>query len=561
MRVGTIVRVDLQGRRVRGWVTELDPAPFGGGAGADELRSISKVSSAGPPAHVMALCDEVARRWVGRPALVLRIASPHGVVDPATTPGATRPGPGFSVRLVVRPPGFDRRELISSLLAESGSTIVVVPDAARAEAFAREAAAAGRTVAALGSRRSDRERTRAWATAFGGDGVVVGGRTAVFAPVPDLARVVVLDEADEALTEERQPTWSARDVAALRCRDANAELVMVTPAPTVDAWELADREVDRAPVETERRGWPRVEVIDPGESPPGRRLLTDDLMAAIRAEVAAGRRTVCVLNRTGRARLLVCDTCAAVARCEHCGAAVRESGSSSGGDSALHCDRCGKERPRICAQCHGTVLRTQRLGVSRVRDDLAGLLGDTPVDEVDATTSDVPTAPVVIGTEAALHRVRGNVGLVAFLEFDQELLAPRARATEQAMWLLVRSARLVGGRRGRLLLQTRIPDHDVVRSALDADPTALLPAEAQRREALRFPPFGGLAALGGNEQAVALAADTLRTAGGDVLGPVDGRALVRAASADALADLFATTDLSQARAAGRLRIEVDPLRV
>ena len=112
--------------------------------------------------------------------------------------------------------------------------------------------------------------------------------------------------------------------------------------------------------------------------------------------------------------------------------------------------------------------------------------------------------PVLIGTEAVLHRVPpgGPVGLVAYLELDQELLAPRARAAEQALWLVVRGARLLdassidGG--GRLLLQTRLPDHEVVAGGAprrSACPSS--PPRPPRREALGFPPFGGLAELGG----------------------------------------------------------------
>jgi len=174
-------------------------------------------------------------------------------------------------------------------------------------------------------------------------------------------------------------------------------------------------------------------------------------------------------------------------------------------------------------------------------------------------------ADVVVGTEAALHRRAGDrepVGLVAFLDVDQELLAPRYRAAEQALWLLVRAARLVGEHppRGRVLVQTRVPDHEVLLAAARGDVDLVAGPERARREALALPPFGGLAALSGTPGAVTTAAALLAERL-EVRGPVDGAALVRAPSPAALADGLATVDLTPARAQGRLRVEVDPRRV
>lgn len=547
VRVGAIVRVELHGRRVRGWVVATDVVPE-----AEALRPLLSVSSAGPPAGVVDLCRWIAWRWAGPLPLVLRAASPPNVVDATIPFGPVRAGRDHTVELVVWPPAADRRELVTARLAAEGSTIVVLPDAARAATYARELARAGRIVAAFGSERPDAARTAAWATAARGGCTVVGGRRAVLAPVPDLAAVVVLDEGDEALKEQRIPAWSARDVAAERARRAQVPLTLVTPAPTIDAAVLAPGHPVRA---TDRAGWTRLEVVDPRDEQPGRQLLTDRLTAVVRAELGEQHRVVGVLNRKGRARLLFCDTCGSVARCERCDAAVGEGGEGLG------CERCGRTRPRICTVCHGTVLRAHRLGVSRVRDALAGIFPSVEIAEVDATRHEVPTAPLVVGTEAALHRVRGPVGLVAFLEFDQELLAARYRAAEQAMWLLVRASRLVGGRRGRVLVQTRVPDHEILLAARDGDPLRVTAAERGRRELLGFPPFGGLAELSGNQDAVATAATALRAAGLEVLGPDVARALIRAPSSAALADALAGTDLEPARARGRLRVEVDPLRV
>jgi primosomal protein N' (replication factor Y) len=202
-----------------------------------------------------------------------------------------------------------------------------------------------------------------------------------------------------------------------------------------------------------------------------------------------------------------------------------------------------------------------------VREELAALLPGVGVAMVDAATGALPGEPVLIGTEAVLHRVQphpaGSTSVVVFLDFDAELLAPRFRAGEQALWLVVRAARLVGPRAagGRILVQTRLPRHEVIEAAVRADPGLLADAERPRRRLLELPPFAALARLTGDAPALAAAAVALRSAGGiGVSTGTDGAVLVRAPSAERLAAALAGA-LAAGRPAGRLRAEVDPLRV
>jgi primosomal protein N' (replication factor Y) len=303
-------------------------------------------------------------------------------------------------------------------------------------------------------------------------------------------------------------------------------------------------------------------VVDQRDEEPGHGLLTDVLARAAHHALDGSRRVVCVLNRRGRARLLACRQCSELARCEVCGATVTER------ESRLVCERCGTERPLVCLHCGAARVRAVKPGVARVGDDLRALLPRARVGVVEAGADVDPAADVLVGTEAVLHRAGPGapVGLVAFLELDQELLAPRIRAAEQALWLLVRAARLLGRPEdhGVLLLQTRLPDHEVIAAAVHGDPLAVTAAERERRRALGFPPYGGLAALRGDLDAVTAATTALRAVEGvTVLGPVaDGsRALVRAASAEVLCDALALPAVNRAHAVGRLRVDVDPRRV
>jgi primosomal protein N' (replication factor Y) len=316
-----------------------------------------------------------------------------------------------------------------------------------------------------------------------------------------------------------------------------------SPVPTVEALVAAgNRPVERPAPDIEAGGWPRVQVVDRREEPPGSGLLSEGLATALHH---AGGLAVCVLNRRGRFRLLVC------ASCQH----------------LLRWDR-PDERPLVCPECGATKLKVLRSGVTRVREELQALVPGARVAEVDTATGEIPDSDIVIGTEAVLHRTavrRGRPALVAYLDLDQELLAPRYRAAAQAHWLLTRGAQLLASRPRReslLLLQTRIPDHVVVQAMVHGDPAPVADAEVEYRRTLAYPPFGALAELSASDEALTATIDVLRASapGAQVFGPADGRALVHASDWDALAAALAAS-LPAGRAISRVRAVVDPPRV
>jgi primosomal protein N' (replication factor Y) len=553
VRVGTIVRVSLHGRRVRGWVIALDVAASGD---PSKLLPIAKVVGSGPPAELIDLATWASWRWAGPVVSFLRAASPPNAVRDLAPPASLATG-SPAVRVLAWPPAADRRELVAQRIAPRGSTLIVSADGARFGSLLRHLEREGHRVLVIRADCSAADKTRAWSRAREGNCVVLGGRSAVWTPVPDLAAVIVLDEGDEALQEESAPTWNGRDVAAERARRNGAELTLVGVVPSLEAEALGGR-AERPDRSTERHGWPGVEVVDLREAPPGRGLLTDELARAVRRSVDAGERAVCMLNRKGRARLLVCAACGSPATCERCGAAVAEDE-----ERRLACAHCGMTRPPVCVSCHGARFKALRPGVRKLRDGLAAMFPKVEVAHVDAEVGEVPEALVLVGTEAVLHRVQGPIGLVAFLDLDQELLAPRYRASEQALALVARGARRTGTN-GRLLLQTRLPEHAVVQTALRADPSILPELERRQRRELGYPPFGGLAELVGVAPAVDAAVEQLRASGIDVLGPAPrGERLQALARSDDLPTLLdALADAGPpARALGRLRIAVDPPRV
>jgi len=371
---------------------------------------------------------------------------------------------------------------------------------------------------------------------------VVGSRAAAWAPVPHLAAAVVLDAHDEAYRDR----YDAVAVLAERAARAGVPCRLVSACPT--AVQVARYPLVVSP--DERSGWPAVSVVDRRAADPRTGLLSDELVGVARRLSGRPEPLVCVLNRTGRAKLLACAACGELARCDACGRPVEQV------DDRLRCRTCGADRPVVCAACGATRLKVLRPGVSRIRDELEALLG-VAVGEVAGPAAPVPDVPVLVGTEAVLHRVR-RAAAVVFLDFDQHLLAARFTAAEDALALLARAGRLAGGRgqagAGPVLVQTRLPDHPVLAAAVAGDPGRL--DEVALRRELDLPPFAALATLSGEAAGAygrALAAAPTVTAAD--LG--DGRWLVRGPDHRRVCDALRDTP----RPPGQLRISVDPTDV
>jgi primosomal protein N' (replication factor Y) len=440
-------------------------------------------------------------------------------------------------------PALDATLVVHELLHRLGpdGVLILAPSHARATQLAGRLGGAGVPVALLPDQ---------WEQASAGGRVVIGTRAAAWAPVARLRAVVVLDAHDEAYREERSPTWSAVDVVVERGRRDRSPVVLVTPCPPVALTE--GRTVVTTSRAVERRGWPVVELVDRTRDDPRTGLFSERLARVLHSVLdRPGGRAVCILNRTGRTRLLACAQCGALARCARCGGAVAQP--EAGGH--LQCRRCGETRPPVCAVCDSTRLKSLRIGVTRATEELSALTGVQAVEiSAGSDRADGGGARLVVGTEAALHRVR-RAEVVAFLDIDQHLMAPRFGAGEETLALLARAARLVGTREagGRVLVQTRIPGHEVLTAAVHADPTLLADPERELRHTLGLPPFGVLASLGGAgaaEFAQGLAQlDTVEVSSTDA-----GRWMVRAPDHRRLCDALAAVP----RPPGRLRVEVDP---
>lgn len=482
-QVGDVVRVPLHGRNVRGWVVrKSDSAAID----ASRLKPIVSLLGRGPNREVVELAEWVARRWCGRWRSVLVAASSSTLVRKLPAPRYSTKSTGADMALAVfdqprtivvrRGPRWDLAQFVRRI-STRGPVLMVTPTVGRAAALRTALRAVGLSVA---------QYPDEWSSVTGGVDVTIGARSAVFASVPNLASVVVVDEHDDGLQESRNPTWHARDVAVERAHRAQIPCFLLSPIPSVAAVESARGHVDS--VQGEPDQWPAIEIVDrAADEHWADSLVSSRLVELVRDE---SKRVVVVLNVKGRSRLLACASCRSIVGCEKCGGAVQER------DAGLVCTRCATSRPAVCLACSSTTFRNLRPGVKRLGDDLLKASGrsESSLCVVEDGGEVEQRASLFVGTEAVLHRVR-RPDVVVFADFDQELFAPRFRATEISAGLVIAAARQVDN--GLLVIQTHAPEHHLFHALRERRFDDFAAVESKGRRELMLPPYSVVASFGG----------------------------------------------------------------
>ena len=550
VRVGVRVRVPLHGRNVAGWVVEIgEPSA---GLEVKKIKSVIKVLGLGATAEIVDLAVWATKRWAGRMRSFISTAAPETLINnvpsPRYMPRAVHYASDtfdkvrdFGGGLITVAPLSNLAPFISAVACD-GPTIVVMPTQHRVKLLAAALRANNFSVA---------QWPQDWALAYGGVDVVIGTRSAVWAPVEKFSNMVVVDEHDDLLQEERSPTWHARDVAIERSSRVGARCILLSPIASLSARKWAG---DRRVVDSQGQ-WPEVLIVDRNNDEQwSRSLISSELIAELRDK---SRRVVCVLNSKGRARLTACGSCRNILRCEKCDAALNQTDKTT-----LDCPRCGESRPVICQVCGSSSCAVLKPGVARLREELEAA-ANRSVFEVTAATETVnERCNVFVGTEAVLHRVQ-NADTVVFLDIDSELLAPRYRANEIVATLVVHAARLVGRstQNPRILLQTHTPDNAFLIGLKIGDLSQYFVSDEARRSLLKFPPFGSIAQVSGKGTKAFL--DSLNeslefSAVVQTMNKDTENGLIRAENWQQLSDVL----LSAKRPAkSRLTFHVDPPRV
>jgi primosomal protein N' (replication factor Y) len=391
-----------------------------------------------------------------------------------------------------------------AVLERGLGAIVLVPEIALApQAVSRFRARFGDRVAVLHSgltdaqRRDERERV-----ASGAAPVVVGARSAVFAPVPRLGLLVVDEEHDTAYKQDSDPRYDARTIAAKRAVLERAVAVFGSATPRPESWARLER-LELGP----RIGAPapRIRVVDlrrePGY-PVSTALLTELGRVADR-----GGRAILLLNRRGLVPAVHCRACGTTARCPHCDVSLVLHA-----DGALHCHHCGHAAPREerCSRCGSAEVVRIGAGTQQLERTLAARLPELTVLRLDAETAALAgkhaavlerfaatDRSVLVGTQmvAKGHHFEG-VELAAVVDAGTELAFPDFRAEERTFQSIVQLAGRSGrDRPGRVIVQAWDPDVRPVALAARGAIAEFLESELERRRELSYPPFGHLVRL------------------------------------------------------------------
>jgi primosomal protein N' (replication factor Y) len=394
-------------------------------------------------------------------------------------------------------------QLIPRVLARSRQVLVLVPEISRAEPL-REALEKklGESAAVLHGQQPDALREAEWRRVRSGEArIVVGPRSALFAPAENLGLVVVEDESDESHVQSESPAYDARRAAWMAAEDRGALLVLGSDAPTVEAFHRA-REGGYL-ISLPRSGIKRpAELVDDrGE----RGLIARRVMERLRESLGQGRTGLVFANRRGFASFLVCPRCGHVPRCERCEIALTYFKK----DERLVCRYCGASRPRMkaCPECGGRVMEPRGAGVEAIEDELRKALPAARIASFDSDRVRTRAArekaaaswaaggiDLLVGTEMLAHQDIPGAGCVAVLNPEVRLAHPDFRSAQRTFRSLLRMVRLAAPD-GDVLVQTSAPDHHAVREAARRDYEAFFDVEIGFRRLMSYPPFSSMAEI------------------------------------------------------------------
>jgi primosomal protein N' (replication factor Y) (superfamily II helicase) len=402
-----------------------------------------------------------------------------------------------------------------SVLEAGRSAILLVPEIGLTPAVAADLHHVfGDEVAILHSALSDQERAEQWHRIKRGEArMVVGTRSAVFAPVADLALIIVDEEQDSSYKQEETPRYHARDVAVMRAKMAGAVVVLGSATPSLESYYNTKKNkyaLLELPDRVEERPLPEVEIIDMRlefQETGQEQVISRKLAAEIKERLERKEQVMVLLNRRGYSPVVLCRTCGKKLECRNCAIALTHHKR----EHRMVCHYCGfmAPVPKACAHCGSEYVYFLGTGSEKLEELLHGMFPQARIARLDRDTvrgqEDFERAlnalnegelDILVGTQmiAKGHDIHG-VTLVGVVGADMALGMPDFRAAERTFQLLTQVAGRAGRGQmpGKVVLQTYFQDHYAVQYAAQHDFTGFYEKELQFRSWMHYPPYSALA--------------------------------------------------------------------
>ena len=444
---------------------------------------------------------------------------------------------GFHAFLLHGVTGSGKTEIylraIEEVVKQGKEAIVLVPEISLTPQTIERFRGRCGNVAILHSHLTDAERGAYWRrVATGHVQVVVGARSAVFAPTRKLGLIVIDEEHETTFKQEATPRYHARDVAVMRARLEDIPIVMGSATPSLESWANASRgayTLLELPNRVEDRPMPPVQLVDLRHEPkpqgkPG--AISPTLEAAMRTTLKAKGQIILLLNRRGFSTHVHCPACGHVAQCAHCDLALTFHRTKA----ALVCHYCGWETAPYakCPGCGQAAIRYQGLGTEKLQAEVEQKFPGSVCQRMDSDTMSKPGSHqrvldafrdglvhILVGTQMIAKGLDfPNVTLVGVVNADVGLHLPDFRSAERTFQLLAQVAGRAGrgDKGGRVLVQTYTPEHPCITLAAGHDYATFAGQELGHRKQHKYPPFERMARLivrSEKEEAACAFADTL----------------------------------------------------
>ncbi len=370
-------------------------------------------------------------------------------------------------------------------------------------------------VALLHSHMSDAQRHYQWRQIFEGEvSVIVGPRSAVFAPAPNLGLIILDEEHETSFKQDTVPRYHARDVALHRTMLEKIPLVLGSATPGLESWQRAVKGIYTRvslPRRIHNRPLPNVEIIDLRalRFDPKRGAISEPLLREMRENITQGGQTILLLNRRGFATTIQCPACGSVVSCPDCDLPLTHH--RDGGKAMCHYCDYTIPTPPVCPKCRFDGIRFSGIGTQRLEQEVKDLLPTASVARMDSDTMRRPGShertltmfregeiQILLGTQMIAKGLDfPNVLLVGVVNADMALHFPDFRAAEKTFQLITQVAGRTGRgeKPGKVFVQTYSPDHPSIQSASKHDFVGFAAAELGHREKFGYPPYGALARI------------------------------------------------------------------